>query len=54
MPDGYQGDLSSNEEIFLTKSTHVSETKLCHLAVIVGNETFHGESFCEVKGGEWR
>ena len=54
MPDGYQGDLTSSGQIFHIKSTHVNETKLCRLVVIKGKETFHGESFCKIKGGEWR
>ena len=54
MPDGYQGDLTSSGEIFHIRSTHVNETKLCRLVVIEGKETFHGESFCKIKGGEWR
>jgi len=53
-PDGYEGTVRATGETFRIKSTHVNASRLCRLVEIRGNDTFVGESFCKIKGGEWR
>ena len=51
--DGYTASLSSGSS-FEIVSTHTDGTRLCRVVNLDQPDRFLTESFCKVRGGEWR
>lgn len=52
--DGYSGVVRSTGATYKIVSTRASSAKLCRVVTIKSAGFFQSESFCKVKGGEWR
>ena len=53
-PDGYTGSLADGYGNFEIVSTLTDGTTLCRVVNINTFDRFQTESFCKLRGGEWR
>ena len=53
-PDGFSATADDNAYSFELVSTRTDGTRLCRVVNIETENHFHTESFCKVRGGEWR
>lgn len=52
--DGYSGALASGAGHFEIVSTRTDGRRLCRVVNVETEGRFHTESFCKIRGGEWR
>ena len=52
--DGTKGFLSGNRVAYEVKSTYKNSSKLCRIVSFSEVNKFSTETFCKVKGGEWK
>ena len=52
--DGAKGFLSGNRVTYEVKATYKSSSKLCRVVSFSEAKKFRTETFCKVKGGEWK
>jgi len=52
--DGAKGFLSGSRVAYEVKSTYKSSSKLCRVVSFSEANSFRTETFCKVKGGEWK
>ncbi len=53
-PDGFEGLTADGRFEYEIVSTLTDGERLCRVVNLEGEERFHTESFCRVRGGEWR
>lgn len=53
-PDGYEGRTADGVYAYEIVSTLTDGNRLCRVVNLSGDGRFHTESFCKVRGGEWR
>lgn len=51
--DGFT-DILENGDKYVINSTYANDLKLCRVVTFQGNGISHIETFCKVKGGNWR